>query len=193
MDRHGSFPGFLIGMNPAPSSSAIGAASMNPRLSMPATCVTPRLRAGAAIAVMVSANSTASASTGVMSLKTMPGLGKSVTSRSVRCSRAFRSPSRDTSAVDVEGIRERPRLIAGHVLHPFDRRPGGTDLQCSTQSIEGPALAACLHLHFAARQVGHPAAEPQPSGLLTDEPTEANALHPAADPDGQRVHLLLLP
>ena len=62
-------------MNPAPMRVASGAPMMNPRASIPTTCVTPASRNGAAIASTASANSRALCSTGVMSWKMIPGFG----------------------------------------------------------------------------------------------------------------------
>lgn len=46
------------------------------------------------------------------------------------------------------------------------------------QLFEGWLLTAGHHLHRAVRTVSRIAPEPQPSGLLQDEPPEADTLHP---------------
>jgi len=54
---------------------------MNPRASMPTNASSDCPRHGAAIASIAAENAQASANTGVMSLNSMPGFGKSSTSR----------------------------------------------------------------------------------------------------------------
>ncbi len=70
----------------------MGAPKMNPRDSMLTTLVIPAPAYGAAISSAARPNSLASSRMGVMSLKPIPGFGKSGTSRIAR----FRSSSEVT-------------------------------------------------------------------------------------------------
>ncbi len=86
--RRGSLPALRTGTNPARSASATGAARMNPRASIPTTWSTTdrpeASRPASASASTIVAKATGSASTGVMSLNTTPGSGKSGTSTTRR-------------------------------------------------------------------------------------------------------------
>src|SRR5690606_40387232 len=77
----GSFPGFLNGTKAAPKFCATGAPRINPRLSIAATWVTECAEKCAPIASVTLANIGGVERTGVMSLKMIPGTGKSGTSR----------------------------------------------------------------------------------------------------------------
>ena len=88
--RPGSLPALRTGTNPAPRATATGAARMKPRASMPTT--TSTLPAAAAARCATTAREgRASASSGVMSLKTHPG---------ARGSRARRGQSAPTQLGD---------------------------------------------------------------------------------------------
>src|SRR5208282_5927255 len=77
----GSLPFLRTGTKPACNFVAAAAAKMNPRASMPTTASTePGLNFSVSRSIAPE-NSRASASTGVMSLNWMPGLGKSGTFR----------------------------------------------------------------------------------------------------------------
>lgn len=77
----GSLPFFLTGVNPAPSASATGAPKINPRASMATTLSIFLSRAVSVSKSMERWSRAWSPSMGVMSLKTIPGSGKSWTSR----------------------------------------------------------------------------------------------------------------
>ena len=83
---HGSFPGLRIGMNPVLSARATQLPKMNPRDSIPATLVMLLVRNGSTRASMVFCRARADFRSGVMSLKMIPGFGKSGTSRMKRFS-----------------------------------------------------------------------------------------------------------
>src|ERR1039458_5387561 len=73
----GSLPFLRTGTNPVRNFTAAAAAKINPRASIPTTASTePGLNFSVSKSIEP-ANSRASASTGVMSLNWMPGLGKS--------------------------------------------------------------------------------------------------------------------
>jgi hypothetical protein len=68
-------------MKPAPTCCATAPPRMKPRASAAATTSTCRSRAKLAISPIACARASASSSSGVMSLKTIPGFGKSGMSR----------------------------------------------------------------------------------------------------------------
>src|ERR1039458_8535431 len=73
----GSLPFLRMGTNPARNFTAAAAAKINPRASIPTTASTePGLNFSVSKSIALE-NNRASASTGVMSLNWMPGLGKS--------------------------------------------------------------------------------------------------------------------
>src|SRR5881296_1506369 len=77
----GSFPSLRTGTKPTPSLYAIGAAKMNPRDSIPTTASIFLLPIFARSPSMAALNPSPSLSRVVMSLKRIPGFGKSGTSR----------------------------------------------------------------------------------------------------------------
>src|ERR671937_535015 len=77
----GSLPSFRTGTNPTPSLYAIGAAKMNPRDSMPTTASIFRGPMRSMRPSIAARKAAPSFSRVVMSLKRMPGFGKSGTSR----------------------------------------------------------------------------------------------------------------
>src|SRR5471032_2956805 len=117
-----------------------------------------------------------------MSLKRIPGLGKSGTSRSFAAILALKSAVRTgaRSAKDGERIRQRRRRVLGNVVDRADRSARGSDFKCPAQSLERRRLATSGDLDTAVRTIGHPATEPQASRLLAHEPPKADALHSAA-------------
>ena len=86
MAFHGSLPGLRMGTKPAPSSIAAAVPKMNPRLSAPHTTSTRASRKGSTSRCTACDSPCRSASSGVMSLKMIPFLGKSGTSRISRSS-----------------------------------------------------------------------------------------------------------
>src|SRR5262249_42735687 len=84
---------------PVPSAYAAAAPTIKPRDSMPSTRST-RPRKGCTSASMAARKASLSASRGVMSLKRMPGLGKSGMSRMCR----FRSLMASGSCVEGSGL-----------------------------------------------------------------------------------------
>src|SRR5690606_32214597 len=130
----GSLPGLRTGTKPQPSSRASAAPRMKPRASMPATASGGAARQAPADASMAPANAAASASTGVMSLNTIPGRGKSGTSR-------IRRDQWGTAALLDGGVRRRWR--AGSVLR---REPQ-----------QAPALAVLAHAPRPVRALAHAA------------------------------------
>src|SRR6266851_4934071 len=78
---HGSLPGLRMGTNPAPSPRATAPPGMNPRASIAVTTSGGRSAQWLHTFSTMPLNMTLSASKGVMSLKTIPGCGKSGTSR----------------------------------------------------------------------------------------------------------------
>src|SRR3954465_9260043 len=91
----GSLPGLARTTNPAPSSRATAGPSRKPRASAPMTTSTRRSRARSASPVTAASSPSGEARTGVMSLKTMPGFGKSGMSRT--------SASRSTAMAGLSG------------------------------------------------------------------------------------------
>ena len=91
-----------------PSRSATAAAKMKPRASMPTTLSIHCPSAAAQSREIASWNSAASARIGVMSLKTMPGFGKSATSRI-----AARRESAEGMAMEVGQCRWRAKERVG--------------------------------------------------------------------------------
>ena len=89
--RAGSLPGLRTGTKPTPSARANGAPKMKPRASIASTTSTGTSRQGAANASNAASKAAAFAKTGVMSLKTMPGRGKSATSRMRRVQSGMRA------------------------------------------------------------------------------------------------------
>ena len=77
----GSLPGLRAGTNPAPISRASAAPRMNPRASAATTKSIERGDAHSANATTAASSAAGSSSSGVMSLKTIPGFGKSGMSR----------------------------------------------------------------------------------------------------------------
>ena len=69
------------GNEPGPEGQGDRGASTKPRASIPAPVVTPASRNGAAINSTATLKAVGSASTGVMSLNTIPGVGNPATSR----------------------------------------------------------------------------------------------------------------
>ena len=74
---HGSLPALRTGTKPAPRRTATGAAMMKPRASTPMTLSMARSAKASASAVTHQDRAGPLASSGVMSLKTTPGCGKS--------------------------------------------------------------------------------------------------------------------
>src|SRR4051812_805908 len=91
----GSLPGLRASTNPAPSSRASAGPSRKPRASAPITTSTRRSRARSASPVTAASSPSGEARTGVMSLNTMPGFGKSGMSRT--------SASRSTAMAGLSG------------------------------------------------------------------------------------------
>src|SRR3954447_901916 len=91
----GSLPGLRASTNPAPSSRATAGPSRKPRASAPMTTSTRRSRARSASPVTAASSPSGEARTGVMSLNTMPGFGKSGMSRT--------SASRSTAMAGLSG------------------------------------------------------------------------------------------
>src|SRR5688572_19754278 len=91
---HGSLPSLRIGTKPALKWYATGAARMNPRASIPTTLSTVPRPKWTTIRSMIVDIASACARIGVMSLKTMPGSGKSGTSliSALICSISTTSP-----------------------------------------------------------------------------------------------------
>jgi hypothetical protein len=77
----GSLPGLRTGMKPAPICRATAPPRMKPRASAAATTSTSSERAYSEIRSIALDSAPGSRSSGVMSLKTIPGLGKSGMSR----------------------------------------------------------------------------------------------------------------
>src|SRR5690348_10677234 len=120
----GSLPGLRAGTNPTPSSRASAAPRMNPRASAATTRSTDRGRASAASSDTAWPSAVASSSRGVMSLKTIPGLGKSGMSRTS----ALRSTvlTAGLSADDAAQVADQQQMpeVRGHrgeVLECLDR------------------------------------------------------------------------
>src|SRR4029077_14064147 len=89
----GSLPSLRTSAKPAPRRSATAPPRMNPRDSIPATISTPASRYGSASPDTAAVNATRSPSNNVMSLNTIPGRGKSGTSRISERSRSITSRS----------------------------------------------------------------------------------------------------
>src|SRR5690606_5889895 len=116
--RYGSLPGLRTGANPVPRWSATGAAKMNPRASIPTTRSTSCDEKSSASCRTTAENSSASERTGVRSLNTIPGWGKSGISRTRRRMRAA-STSRVGSGTAV------PEVVAHDVdQHRVERLTG---------------------------------------------------------------------
>src|SRR5439155_8392978 len=103
----GSLPSFRTGTKPAPSLYAMGAPKMKPRDSMPTTTSTFRLPIFSMRPSIDPRKLSASLSIVVMSLKRIPGLGKSGTSR-MRAARSF--------VVAMRGSLEHPLATRVHVI-----------------------------------------------------------------------------
>src|SRR5512140_38194 len=98
----------------------MGAPRMKPRLSMPITWLIESAANGAAIASVARRNAAAFASSGVMSLKLIPGFGKFGISRmSGRSSRSMsaREGPVTISPADDEGFGHRVVLVDGECAH----------------------------------------------------------------------------
>src|SRR5436189_902243 len=102
----GSLPGRRAGTKPHPSSKASAAPSRKPRASPPTTTWGRRSLPHSVIRVTTSCRAAASASSGMMSLKPIPLLGKSGTSRT----RAFRSVGTELGAGDVAQVAPEQEL-----------------------------------------------------------------------------------
>src|SRR4051794_19885542 len=117
----GSLPGLRARTKPAPSSRASAAPSRKPRASAPTTTSTSSARATSASAVTAASSASADASTGVMSLKTMPGFGKSGMSRTkLPRSTATRVLADDLAEVADEQQVLEVRRHGGQVLQRLD-------------------------------------------------------------------------
>src|SRR5712664_3880461 len=114
----GSLPGLRIGTNPAPSPRATAPPGMNPRASIAVTTSGGRSAQWLHTFSTMPLNMTLSASKGVMSLKTIPGCGKSGTSRISRrrCS-SVRPTDRDLG----EGFGDQVAEILGAAEHRSER------------------------------------------------------------------------
>ena len=77
----GSFPGLRAGTKPSPIFCAIAEPKMKPRDSRPSTWVGCMAATGSTIRSTAVAKAAESLSRGLMSLKLIPGFGKSGTSR----------------------------------------------------------------------------------------------------------------
>ena len=127
------------------SGSATGAATMKPaRLDAEDLVDAGALRTGSASASIVNRNASASASSGVMSLKPTPGLGKSGMSRMCSFSQAA---SRRSHGIDVTGDGVAPatgrrRLGGVALLACCSRHRGGVRRPLAGQAVGSPA-AGC--------------------------------------------------
>src|SRR3989442_1768574 len=131
----GSFPGFRIGTSPALSPSAIGAPSRKPRDSMDTTREMRASRNGAVMSSTARRNAVGSSNNGVMSLNTIPGLGKSGTSRMWR-GRYPPPPPPPAVPPDVHG-RDK-----GQRRQDDEHRPPGVGLGLLVQDGDDDVLLA---------------------------------------------------
>src|SRR4051812_6682981 len=119
----GSLPGLRASTNPAPSSRASAGPSRNPRASAPMTTSTSG-GARAQRPVTAASSPAGSASTGVMSLKPIPGCGKSGISRTrarrSTATAARRLPDDLAQVPDQQQVLE-VRRHRGEVLERLDR------------------------------------------------------------------------
>src|SRR5437773_3722734 len=172
----GSLPGFRIGTSPAPRASASGAPNRKPRDSIDTTREIRASRYGLAISSTACPNSLASSSTGVTSLNTIPGLGKSFTSRIVR-----RNISTTCDLSDVKGpryIKFLWNLKALYVIHARVRRASP---QRCLQLIELGIRPFRNHFNRAIGKVAREPTELQPLGFTHDKPPEPDSLNATPD------------
>src|SRR5438552_10392685 len=177
----GSFPFLRTGTKPAPSRSASTPPMMKPRLSMATTLSHGRSSQSATRRSIIRRKSAGSLSSVVMSLKTMPGLGKSGTSRMAALSGATRA-SRSTGAAILPDVE--PGVAArryGGTVHPGHRGEGGTAAQARLQLAQHLLGPFRHHLHAPVGEVPREPGHAQPLGLAQDEVAVAHALHAAGD------------
>src|SRR6185437_15401570 len=190
----GSFPGLRTGTNAAPRCCATGAPRMNPRLSMPITCVIASPANGAAIASVARWNSAASSKIGVMSLKTIPDMGKSGTSRMARRSWAASGPEPADELIrpsppDLEWARQffaPAQRIAGDVGNRRVARPARHG---RGELLHPVVVATHRDLHTAIGTVADPPIHPQSSRGLASEPPEPDPLHRTPHAQVQPQHI----
>src|SRR4030095_6735739 len=157
---------------------------MNPRDSIPSTCEIPSLRKGSAIASTVSRSSSGSPNRGVMSLKRIPGLGKSGTSRIILLSFSSKAFPFVASGNDETLVLGPRRLVLNfHVVHPGS---GRSRSKRSLQRLERLGAPVGDRLHRTIRKgadlappsaaAARPAGEvPEPDSLAsTFDPISAN-------------------
>src|SRR5687767_898325 len=181
-------------MNPAPSDRATGAPSMNPRLSIAATCETPSSRNGSAMASVARANSARSPSNGVMSLKTMPDFGKSGTSRTAARRSVSRSRRRGvisgyaSAAKNAERLGQLICLGQRSRMHVGDGRAFGAAAHRRQQTLKTLLRPGRSDLHRPVGAIPNPSAHTPASGLLAHEPAKADSLHLPHDDPVRRCH-----
>src|SRR3954447_15935373 len=165
----GSLPGLRASTNPAPSSRASAGPSRNPRASAPMTTSTFD-GARAQRPVTAASSPAGSASTGVMSLKPIPGCGKSGISRT-RARRSTATAARrladDLAQVPDEQQVLQVRRHRGEVLERLDRllaalgvaraqRRGEDLLQQRRLAVgRGPERAQVAPADAVAGELGH--------------------------------------
>src|SRR5881394_2543896 len=165
-----------MGTSPAPSSSAIGAPNRKPRDSIDTTRVIRLPRNGSAISVIACANSLTSSSTGVTSLNTIPGFGKSFTSRIVRFSSA-----KTVALSDVKAPRQVQfnwNLKSRDVVHARVRRSAP---QVTLQRFKCFLRSFRNYFNRSIREVLREPAELQPLGFTHDKPPEPDSLNATPD------------
>src|ERR1700722_17177948 len=123
----GSLPALRTGTKPAPRRAAIGAPRMKPRASIATTWSTRASTNGSAMASIVRRNAGPLPRSGVMSLNTIPGVGKSGMSRI--------SPRRSVA-------RSRTLLMRGSLMHHGERvrqlgRGHGLGVSRGTDRLDG--------------------------------------------------------
>src|SRR5512138_3454121 len=92
-------------------------------------------------------------------------------------------------AVDREWIGERFRGGIRHVGHLTDLGTGRSHFECPAESLERAPCPTGPHLDVATGKVGDPAAQAEPSGLLTHEPPEPHTLNAAGDAYVKEAHV----
>src|SRR5688572_9350304 len=186
MVRAGSFPTLRTGTNPTPSLSASAPPRMNPRLSMAITASARWPRHSSVNRSRDRRKAMGSFSSVVMSLKTMPGFGKSGTSRM----KAFNDSALDSRLMAPESSSRRRRLADVEALaasrlhlHAFD----GSDLrerrplaQPFLEPLQHGIVPLGDHLDRSVGQVAGEARHPEPLRLPQDEVAVTHALDAAA-------------
>src|SRR5688572_30743079 len=144
---------------------------------------------------MARANSAASPSSGVMSLKMIPGRGKSGTSRTTRRSSVSRSGAvamiYALAAENAEWLRQLVHRGPLAILHRVDGCALRSAPNSGQQAGQIFVRARGGDLDRAVGEVSNPAPNPPAASLLPDEPAEADSLNlPDHDPmRGGHAHL----